>query len=79
MGQIFNELFVWVLKIKTVFHLLIHTHTYAHTHTDTHSSITQCIEKPQGVMMGKYHGKKVTTNSVFQKLIKGMYFAIIQI
>lgn len=50
-----------------------------HIHTQTHSSITQCIEKPQGVMMGKYHGKKVTTNSVFQKLIKGMYFAIIQI
>lgn len=46
---------------------------YAHTHT------VQCIEKPQGVMMGKYHGMKLTTNSVFQKLIKGMYFAIIQI
>lgn len=30
-------------------------------------------------MMGTYHGKKSTTKSVFQNLIKGMYFAIIQI
>lgn len=46
---------------------------------DTHISVMQYIEKPQGVMMGTYRGKKLSTNSVFQKLIKGMYFAIIQI